>query len=270
MLNKTFVFFIIFLCSFIFSNVSSDDQLNFDISQIEIIDGGNKIIGKKRGKITSNNGITINADQFEYDKNKNILKASGNIQIKDKINNYEVSSENIIYFKDIEKIQIEGKSNFLINSDYNFKTEDITILREEKIISSDKNATIINKKNQTFYEISKFSYSLKNEILKGENFFINTKYNQPFSDKYFFKTAIFNLRDQSYIAQDIDINLKKDLFGNKKNDPRFKGASSSSENGITTIDKAIFTSCKKNDNCPPWTIQADKITYDKNKKQILI
>ena len=269
MLNKTFVFFIIFLCSFIFSNVSSDDQLNFDISQIEIIDGGNKIIGKKRGKITSNNGITINADQFEYDKNKNILKASGNIQIKDKINNYELLSENIIYFKDIEKIQIEGKSNFLINSDYNFKTEDISILREEKIVSSDKNATIINKKNQTFYEISKFSYSLKDEILKGENFFINTKYNQPFSDKYFFKTAIFNLRDQSYIAQDIDINLKKDLFGNKKNDPRFKGASSSNENGITTIDKAIFTSCKKNDNCPPWTIQADKITYDRNKKQIL-
>ena len=68
MLNKTFVFFIIFLCNFIFSNVSSDDQLNFDISQIEILDGGNKIIGKKRGKITSNNGITVNADQFEYNK----------------------------------------------------------------------------------------------------------------------------------------------------------------------------------------------------------
>ena len=161
MLNKTFIFFIIIFCNFIFSNVSSNDQLNFDISQIEILDGGNKIIGKKRGKITTNNGITINADQFEYDKDKNILKASGNIKIEDKINNYEVSSENIVYFKDIEKIEIEGKSDFLINSNYNFKTEDITILREEKIISSDKNATIINKKNQTFYEIGKFSYSLK-------------------------------------------------------------------------------------------------------------
>ena len=268
MLNKNFIFFIIISFNLIFSNVSSNDQLNFDISQIEIIDGGNKIIGKKRGKITSNNGITVNADQFEYDKINNILKASGNVKIKDEINKYEVSSQNIIYFKDDEKIIIDGKSDFLINSNYNFKTEDITILRKEKIISSNKNATIINKKNQTLYEIAKFSYSLKNEVLKGENFFINTKYNQPFSDKYFFKTAIFNLKDQSYIAQNIDINLKKDLFGNKENDPRFKGVSSSSKNGITTIDKGIFTSCKKNDTCPPWTIQADKVTYDKNKKQI--
>jgi len=268
MLNKNFIFFIIISFNLIFSNVSSNDQLNFDISQIEIIDGGNKIIGKKRGKITSNNGITVNADQFEYDKINNILKASGNVKIKDEINKYEVSSQNIIYFKDDEKIKIDGKSDFLINSNYNFKTEDITILREEKIISSDKRATIINKKNQTLYEIDKFSYSLKDEVLKGENFFINTKYNQPFSDKYFFKTAIFNLKDRSYIAQDIDINLKKDLFGNKENDPRFKGVSSSSKNGVTTIDKGIFTSCKKNDSCPPWSIQSDNITYDKNKKQI--
>ena len=74
MLNKNFIFFIIIFCNFIFSNVSSNDQLNFDISQIEILDGGNKIIGKKRGKITTNNGITVNADQFEYDKIKIFLK----------------------------------------------------------------------------------------------------------------------------------------------------------------------------------------------------
>ena len=269
MINKAFIFFIIIFCNSVFSHVLSNDQLNFDISQIEILDGGNKIIGKKRGKITTNDGLTLDADQFEYDKIRNILRASGNIKIEDKINNYKISSENIVYFKNDEQIQINGKSDFFINSNYNFKTEDITILREENIISSNKNVTIINKKNKTLYEIGKFTYSLKDEVLKGEDFFINTKYDQPFSDKFFFKTAIFNLKDQSYIAQDIDIDLKKDLFGNKENDPRFKGISSSSKNGITTINKGIFTSCKKNDNCPPWLIQADKVSYDKNKKQII-
>ena len=34
-------------------------------------------------------------------------------------------------------------------------------------------------------------------ILKGDKIFINTKFNQPFSDKYFFKSAIFNLKDFS-------------------------------------------------------------------------
>ncbi len=268
MLNKKFILCLIFVVNFIFSYALSDDQINFNISEIEILDGGNKIIGKKRGQIKTNNGITIDADQFEYDKTKNILKANGNIKIKDKINNFEVSSENVEYYKNIEKIEIKGKTNSLIYLNYNFKTEDLTILRKEKIISSDKNATIIDKKNQTLYEISKFSYSLIDEIIKGEEIFVNIKYNQPFSDKYFFKTAIFDLKDQSYIAQDIDINLKKDIFGNKDNDPRFKGISSSSKNGITTINKGIFTSCKKNDKCPPWTVQADKVTYDQNKKQI--
>ena len=109
---------------------------------------------------------------------------------------------------------------------------------------------------------------LKKKILKGEKIFINTKYNEPFSDKYFFKNAVFNLKTQNYIAQDININFKKDIFGNKNNDPRFKGLSSSSKNGVTIINKGVFTTCKKNDECPPWSIQADKITYDENKKLI--
>ncbi len=268
MLNKISILFIIILSNFLLSAAHSENQINFDVSQIEILDGGNKIVGNKRGKISTNDGIIIEADQFEYDKIKNILRASGNVNIIDEINDYEISSENILYFKDIKKIEIKGKSNSTIHSNYSFRTEDIIILRKDNIISSNKNATIIDKKNQTLYEVNRFSYSLKEEIIKGEEIFINVKYNQPFSDKYFFKSAIFNLRDQSYIAQDIDINFKKDIFGNKDNDPRFKGISSSSKNGITTINKGIFTSCKKNDKCPPWTIQADKVTYDKNKKQI--
>ena len=269
MLKKILILFIIILNNFIFSNSFSNDQLNFDVTEIEILDGGNKIKGKKRGTITTNNGIIISADEFEYNKINNILSANGNIKIEDKLNNYNILSENVTYFKNSEKIEINGKSNSLIYSKYNFKTEDIIILRDQLIIKSDKAATIIDEKNQTLYEISKFSYSIKDEILKGEKIFINAKFNQPFSEKYFFKSAIFNLKDQSYIAQDININLKKDIFGNKENDPRFKGVSSSSKDGITTIDKGIFTSCKKNDKCPPWAVQAKKVTYDKNKKQII-
>ena len=63
----------------------SDDQISFDVTEIEILDGGNKIIGKNRGTITTNNGITIEADEFEFDKIKNILKAKGNIKLKIKL-----------------------------------------------------------------------------------------------------------------------------------------------------------------------------------------
>ena len=268
MLNKTLIFFLI-INYFFFNNVFSNDQIIFDVSEIEILEGGNKIIGKKRGTIKTDEGVIINADNFEYDKNKNILKANGNVSVNDNVNNYYINSENIVYFKDKEIIKISGVKNSLIFSDYNFKSQDLIVLRQEKIIKSNKPTTIIDEKKQTLYEIDKFNYSIENEILKGEKIFINTKFNQPFSDKYFFQSAIFNLKDQSYIAKDISINLRKDTFANKENDPRFKGISSSSKNGITTIDKGVFTSCKKNDKCPPWSVRAKKITYDRNKKQIL-
>ena len=269
MINKLLIIIIIILNNFFLNYAYSEDQINFDVSQIEVLEGGNKIIGKKRGTIKTNDGVIINADEFEYDKISNILKAKGNITVNDEANNYIINSENILYLKNQEKIEIRGKSNSLIFSNYNFKTEDLIILRDKLILESNKPTTIIDKRNQTLYEIEKFSYSIKDEILKGDKIFINTKFNQPFSDKYFFKSAIFNLKDQSYIAKDININLKKDIFGNKKNDPRFKGVSSSSKNGVTTINKGIFTSCKKNNKCPPWSVQAEKIEYDKNKKQIL-
>ena len=268
MKNKI-IFIILIIFNSFFFNAYSNDQINFDVSEIEILDGGDRVIGKNRGTITTNNGITIEADEFEFNKIKNILKAQGNIKIKDQPNDYSFSAQKIFYDKKIEKIFIEGNSEALVESSFKFQTENVIILRNEMMISSDVGGIILDNDNQTRYEIGKFSYSLKDKILKGEKIFINTKYNQPFSDKYFFKSAVFDLNNQNYTAQDINIELKKDIFGNKKNDPRLKGLSSSSRDGITTINKGVFTSCKKNDNCPPWTILADKITYDKNKKQMI-
>ena len=267
MLNKIVIIFVIFF-NLVILKANGDDQINFDVTEIEILDKGNKIIGKNRGTITTNNGIIIDADNFEFNKITNILKAQGNVKIKDQTNDLNFFAQNILYNKSEEKIEIKGKSEAFIDSIYEFTTENATILVDEKIISSEIGATILDTINENRYEIGKFSYSLNKKVLKGEGIFINTKFNQPFSDKYYFKSAVLNLKNQNYIAQDIKINFKKDIFGNKNNDPRFKGLSSFFEDGITTINKGIFTSCKKNDKCPPWAIQADKITYDKNKKQI--
>ena len=87
MLNKTLIFFLV-ISNLIFLNLYSDDQINFDVSEIQILDDGKKIVGKNRGTITTDNGIIIQADEFEFDKVINILKAKGNVTIEDKLNNY--------------------------------------------------------------------------------------------------------------------------------------------------------------------------------------
>ena len=122
MLNKTLIFFLI-ISNLIFLNLYSDDQINFDVSEIEILDDGKKIVGKNRGTITTDNGIIIQADEFEFDKVINILKAKGNVTIEDKLNNYNFFAKAITYFKNEEKIEIQGKTEAMIGDDYNFKTE---------------------------------------------------------------------------------------------------------------------------------------------------
>ena len=98
MINKTIIFFLLIFNLIIF-HVQSNDQISFDVTEIEILEDGNIIVGKNRGTINTNDGIIIEADKFEFDKIKNTLKANGNIVVKDKLNNYNFPAQNILYFK---------------------------------------------------------------------------------------------------------------------------------------------------------------------------
>ena len=330
MLNKTVTsIFIIIINIFFCFNLSANEQFTFDVTELEISDNGNKIKGFNRGKILSDNGLEIEADTFSYNKITNILNVSGNVKVKDKIRNFIISAQDIIYSKnkneiisengseiidnngrtisadkilyntvkntfnangnvkvedEIESfiikaenitylknqniIKSKGKTNFLVSSRFDIKSEDIKISNSNKIISSRRSATIKDNKYKTLYELSRFNIDIANEILKGENIIVNTNFDIPLNDKFYFKSGVFDLKKQSFATQNIDLRFRKDLLGNKENDPRIKGVSSTKKNGVTTFNKGIFTSCKINDNCPPWSIQAKKIQYDENKKQI--
>ena len=68
------------------------------------------------------------------------------------------------------------------------------------------------------------------------------------------------------------IHMKRVLKHRHENmilvDPRLKGVSSMGNNDITLINKGIFTSCSKNNKCPPWQIQSNKIRHNLAKKTI--
>ena len=119
MLNKIFVAFLIFFY-LIGNDVHSNEQISFDVNEIEILDDGNKVVGKNRGIITTENGITIEADEFEFNKIKNILQAKGNIIINDRINNYNFSAQNIFYNRNEERLELIGQAEALVDSNYKF------------------------------------------------------------------------------------------------------------------------------------------------------
>ena len=94
--------------------------------------------------------------------------------------------------------------------------------------------------------------------LKGENIIIITNFNKPKSDKFYFSNGIINFKTQNFVAKDTKIEIHNDVFGNDENNPRLEGVSSNKQNEIITVNKGVFTSCKKREDCTPWYIKAKK------------
>ncbi len=327
--NKMYFKYLTFALIIIFSfNANSSEQFNFDVTEIEITNDGNIFKGLKRGKISTNDGIIIDADNFSYNKNTNILNASGNVKIENNIENYVIYSENITYFRNEENIITKGNSratdqkgqiidadNFSYNKNtnilnasgnvkiednienykiytekityfrneekiitigntkaeiipkYKINSKDITFLRNERKLSS-KNKTEIIDKNSQIYFVDEFDFLMDESILKGINLLIITNYKKPKSDKFYFSNAIVNLNERTFIAKDTKIKLHKRIFDRSDNDPRIQGVSSEGSGNKTIINKGVFTSCKINEKCPPWSISAEKIEHDKKEKKL--
>ena len=214
-----------------------------------------------------NEGIIIDADNFKYNKINNVINANGDVKIKDTINDYLILANDATYYKNLEKIITNGDTEAFIQSRYIVNSKDVTYLHNDKIISSQHKSKIKDQDSQVYFA-EKFNYSINEEIIKGEKLLIITNYNLPKSDKFFLEDGIINLKDKKFIAKDTKIKLHKDIFDNTENDPRIEGVSSKGDENITIINKGIFTSCKKNDTCPPWSIQSDIIKHDKIKKTL--
>ena len=78
-----------------------------------------------------------------------------------------------------------------------------------------------------------------------------------------------NLKENKFLAKDINVKMHKSLYGNKENDPRINAVSGYGDKYNSFYDKGVFTSCKKTDKCPPWKINAEKIQHDKVKKRVI-
>ena len=64
-----------------------------------------------------------------------------------------------------------------------------------------ENKTTISD-NLNFYKLGKFSYLINEELLKGTDMLINTNYNLPTSDKFYFKNAVVDLKNHSFYGTD--------------------------------------------------------------------
>ena len=269
MKNKTILVFLIFIFNSSYLNFLSAEEFNFNITELQITESGNLIEGIKGGKVTTrNNEIIITAENFKYNKLSTLLEAEGNVKLVDKIAGVIVESNEIFYSKDKEKIYTLGKTNINVQNKYDINGYDFNFLRNKMILSSNKDS-IITDNYSNIYELKKFQYLVNEEILKGEEIQITTDEGGNKSDQHFFQNGFFDLKENKFLGKDVSIIFHKELYDNEENDPRIKGVSGYGDQFNTYIDKAVFTTCKKTDKCPPWSMSAANVRHDKVKKQII-
>ena len=269
MKNKSIILLFLLILGLNFFSSASSDEFTFNTSELQISEDGRIIKGVNGGIITSkNNEIIITANNFIYNKLTTLLEAEGNVELVDNIEGIKIKSNKIFYLKNKEKISTIGKTNITIKDRYNIDGHNLTLLRDNMTLSSNKKTTISDN-DLNIYKLDQFQYLINEEILKGEKIEITTISRRKKKDKYFLETGFINLKDNKFLGKDIHVMFDKSMFGNSENDPRINAVSVSSDDSTKTFDKAIFTTCKKTDKCPPWKITSTKIRHDKVKKQIL-
>ncbi len=212
----------------------------------------------------------IKANEIKYSKNEEIFHATGNVKLNEFKRDIVIETNEITYKKKLSKISTKGKTKALIHSKYKFNSKNLIFLKNKsKLISSNK--TEIEDDGNSSYVLDSFEYQINTKFLKGTNIKIIEDITLPLreTNRLFFKNAFLNLEKKDFKSSETKISLRKNIFDRSENDPRLYGVSSTHKNGITSVKKAVFTSCKKTDKCPPWRIEASKIKHDKNKKQLI-
>ena len=268
MKNRLIVIFIILIFNINSLSIANSNEFIFKVTDLEILENNTVFKGNNRGKVITDTQVELISDNFIYLKKINRLESNGNVKLTDIRNNIIIKAEKMFYLKSEEIIYTVGKTLINVDGQYDILGYDLTFLKNEMILLSNKKTTITDI-NSNVYKLAQFEYSINEELLKGEKVYYRRNEKENKEDEYYFETAFFNLKKNEFLGTETIMKFHKTLFDNEENDPRVIAAASYGDEYNSYSEKAVFTSCKKTDKCPPWKMRAKKMHHDKIKKQII-
>ena len=262
MKNRFIIFSLLIFLWVALTALSNAEEITFESNEIKILDNGNVVTAKDGVAVSIKDGIKIVAKDFIYNKRLSILDSKIAVAKSTK-DNIEISANKIRYNNILSTIYASGdvvikdltrKITFKSQSAF-YDTEDNTIEAEKKSEIRDKLGNIMFSEN--------FIYTVADGLVKINN----TKIIDAEKNVIQLEKAFVNVNSNKLIGKDVSIDFSESSF-EKDNDPRLKGKTITSNGNQSIITNGVFTTCKKNDDCPPWQFSAKKITHDKKKKII--
>ena len=253
-----------YLMMVLFFNIAeSSEKIDYSSNTIKILENGKFISGKGDVQIVIDNNIFISSESFEYNKETGLYKIFNNVQFKDNINNIEASGSEFILSVFDNKILSKTKSKIIYNQTYDIDLNNFEYDIYDQKISSNDFVKIKDNANN-YFELYEFLFDIKiNKFLGKEIKFVDNQQN-----KYLLNEVMINTDNNNLYGKDLNIDFNKSIFGNNNNDPRIKAKSIKRKNQSSFLKRGVFTSCSKDNDCPPWSMYAEEIEHDKNKQII--
>ena len=250
----------------IFDNVKFKDNINkITASGSEIIFStiDNIVSGEGDVQIIIDDKIFISSEKFQFYKETGIYRIFDNVKFKDNINKITASGSEIIFSTIDNKVSSKTKSKINYNQTYDIDFNNFEYdINNQKIRSNDfvKIKDTINN----YFELYEFLFEIKNNQFIGKEIkFVDNQQN-----KYVLKDIMIDTKNNNIYGRDLNIDFNKNLFGNSENDPRIKAKSVKIKDQSSFIKKGVFTSCSKDNDCPPWSMLAEEIEHDKISQTI--
>src|SRR5210317_1116134 len=212
MKNKLRSFIIILFYFFLLSkSVNSNEPFILDVTEIEILENGNQINGYKGGTATSEDGTTITAEKFFFNKLTNILEVTGDVKYLDILNDIIITSDKAIYLKNDEKIYTTGNSK-AVNENNTITASSLEYDKIKNIFKAKKNAVANDLEKETTIYADEITY-LKDEekvFTKGNSkALIENKYKFNSEDVSYYRNLGDLISQRRSLVEDENGNIYK-------------------------------------------------------------
>ena len=262
MKNKFFIYIILYLLS----SVLKAENLLIEAKNITLEKKGELSIFKDDVIITTSQNNIIKSDYAEYDKKKGVIILKNNIQAVDNKKN-KIKSNNAIYNESLQILESKGPTEIITSENYIVSGNDIIFDDLNGFINSNKKTTIIDKDKNKIY-LENFEYLINDNIFKSIG---EARVEDIYENIYYFSQVYIDTKKKELLGTDIKTFINNNDFKiDRRNKPRIFANTLKMDNKNTTFNKSNFTLCdyRKNDKCPPWSVQSNKMLHDKKSKTI--
>ena len=257
---------LIFFALVFFSSILHAEDLLIESKKIKLEKKGELSIFEEDVIITTAENNIIKSDYAEYDKKNGTIVLKKNIRALDSKKN-EIISNNAIYKENTKILESIGPTEIITVENYVIKGSDIIFDDLNKLITSNSKTTVTDPDNNIIY-LDSFQYLINDYVFKSVG---KVRVEDTFENIYNFSQVYIDTKKKELLGTDIKTFINKDEFKfDERNKPRIFANTVTINKNKTIFEKSNFTICdyRKNDRCPPWTVQSSKMLHDSKKKTI--